>query len=231
METDADRVFDGLKKAGYAAIEGTLKDPAAFKQKLDARGLKHGGYHATPRPIYEKTQEIIDYLKTTGCTDVCNSGMLDWKHETLEQVRTSIKMLNEAGRKLRAAGIGLHYHNHDFEFTVSFEGKRIIDVLIAELDPSACDLCVDIAWVHRGGDDPAKFLMQHSDKVGYLHFKDWDGSKWVPLGKGEVDIKSVVKILPELKKPRWIMVEQDQADGDAMQNMAESRAYLTGLGV
>ena len=231
MDRDADLLLDSLKKSGYGAIEGAMKDPHIYRQKLDARGLKHGGLHTGLRHAAEKTQELVDFMTITGCSDMCISGLLDWKQESIEAVRASIRMLNETGEKLRSAGVKLHYHNHDFEFKTSFDGKRIIDLLAAELDPSKCDLCVDIAWVSRGGDSPAGFLMKNKDKVGYLHFKDWDGTKWVPLGRGTVDIKSVVRILPELEKPRWIMVEQDAPDGDPLDNMRESREFLQLLGV
>lgn len=231
LETESDRLLDSLKSYGYGAIEGSMKDASVYKQKLDARGMKHSAQHTGLRPAYENTQQIIDYCKVSGCTDVCISGMLDWKHDTLELVRNSIKMLNEAGAKFAAAGIKLHYHNHDFEFNIKYDGKRIIDYLCEELDPAKCDLCVDIAWVTRGGDSPASFLVKNKNIVGYLHFKDWDGAKWVPLGKGKVDIKSVVKILPQLDKPKYIVVEQDQPDGDPFDNMRESREFLKMLGV
>ncbi len=231
VEKDADLLFGELAKQGYAAIEGGMKDYAVFKQKLDKYGLKHGGMHSTPRALSEKTQETIDNAKKTGVTDVCNSGMFDWKHQTFADVGYSIKILNDAGKKLTDAGLKCHYHNHDFEFLVKIMGKRIQDILLDELDPAVWDLCVDVAWVLRGGDDPASFLSKHADRVGYLHFKDWDGAKWVPLGKGKVNFKSIMPVLPQLKKVKWIMVEQDQPDGDPLENMAESRRYLKTLGL
>jgi sugar phosphate isomerase/epimerase len=226
MEHDIDVVLDSLQMAGYAAIEGSIKDPVALKRKLDAHGMKHAAQHTIVRPLLENPQGIIDYLNATGASDVCNSGFLDWKHSSIEEVRSSIKLLNEAGRKLAAAGIKLHYHNHDFEFSIKYDGKRIIDILLEELDPAACDLCVDVAWVMRSGDDPASFLKKNAARIGYLHVKDWDGAKWVELGKGKVDFKSILPVLPALTKVKWIMVEQDLPDGDPMQNMANSRKYL-----
>ena len=231
FEENADLVLDALKKAGYVAIEGGLKDPKVLKQKLDARGMKQGGLHSVPRNIQENTQGLIDALKVNNSTDISNSGCYDWKFATVADVGYTIKVLNDAGKKFRENGIHLHYHNHDIEFTTKVLGKRVMDILIDELDPNCCDLCVDVAWVMRGGDDPAEFLRKHKDKVGYLHFKDWDGTKWVPCGKGKVDFKSIKAVLPELTGARWIMVEQDQPAGDPIEDMAESRRFLKTLGI
>lgn len=231
METEADLVLSALKKAGYEAVESGMKDMAVFKQKLDAHGLKHAASHAGPRAICEKTQTLIDDLKLTGATDMCNSGLWDWHARTFADVGYTIKMLNEGGKKLRDAGIKCHYHNHDFEFQVTILGKRIIDILVDELDPACWDLCVDVAWVLRGGDNPADYLAKHAGRIGYLHFKDFDGTRWVPVGQGKVDFKSILPVLPQLKMVHWIMVEQDQPAGDPIQDMAQSRQYLASIGL
>ena len=225
LEKDADVVFGALARAGYAAVETGMADAAFLKSKLDAHHLKHAADHTGARPLAENTQQYINALNITGAKDLCNSGLIDWKHSTVTEVGYSIKLINDAGKKLRDAGIRLHYHNHEFEFQVKILGKRVMDILLDELDPNACDLCVDVAWVLRGGDQPADFLHQHAAKVGYLHFKDYDGSKWVPLGQGKVDFKSIVQVLPELNV-QWIMVEQDEPSGDAIDDMTQSRKYL-----
>jgi sugar phosphate isomerase/epimerase len=226
LENDADVVFGALAKAGYAAAECSMKDPAVLKQKLTAHGLKHSAQHTTVQPLAENTQSFIDFAKAMGTTDICNSGFYQWKHNTVTDVGYSIKLLNEAGKKLRDAGIQLHYHNHDFEFQVKVLGKRLIDILIDELDPAACDFCMDVCWIHRGGDNPAEFLAKYNDRIGYLHFKDWDGTQFVPLGKGQVDFKSIMKVLPTMKSVRWMAIEQDTAFVDPIEDMAQSRKYL-----
>lgn len=237
MEEDFDTVLDQLAAAGYAAIEGSYKDPAVLRQKLISRGMVLGGIHTVPGVLRDKLPEQIEFMKKAKSYDICNSGCLDWKHNTLAEVENSIKILNEAGKKLRDAGIRLHYHNHDFEFTIQFNGKRIIDIMLEQFDPKAVDLCVDVAWVRRGGDDPAAFLKKHASRIGYLHFKDFEADadgkwvRWCEVGSGAVDYRAILPILPLLKDVQYAMVEQDQPLGNAMLNMINSRAYLESLGL
>ena len=237
IEEDINIILDQLAAAGYAAIEGSIKDPVDLRRKLIARGMVLGGLHTVPRVLMEKLPEQIDFMKKAKCYSMCNSGCLDWKHTTLPEVENSIKIINEAGKKLREAGIRLHYHNHDFEFTVQFNGKRIIDIMLEQFDPKAVDLCVDVAWVRRGGDDPAAFLKKHASRIGYLHFKDFEADsdgkflRWVELGTGAVDYRAILPALPLLKDVQFAMVEQDQPNGNAMLNMINSRAFLRSLGL
>jgi sugar phosphate isomerase/epimerase len=237
LEEDFDTILDQLAAGGYAAIEGSIPDPVALRRKLITRGMVLAGLHTVPRVLLEKLPEQIDFMKKARTYDICNSGCLDWKHTTLAEVESSIKILNEAGKKLREAGIRLHYHNHDFEFLVQFNGKRIIDIMLEQFDPKAVDLCVDVAWVRRGNDDPAAFLKKHASRIGYLHFKDFEADaegkwiRWCEVGGGAVDYRAIMTALPLLKDVQYAMVEQDLPLGNAMLNMANSRAYLKSLGL
>ena len=113
---------------------------------------------------------------------------------SLDRVMTPIVTASYRDSFLREAGIRLHYHNHDFEFLVQFGGKRIIDIMLEELDPAACDLCVDVAWVHRGGDDPAlersarRYLDLLKGALLHEHFAGFDREAEI-LHCGEVAVE------------------------------------------
>jgi inosose dehydratase len=94
------------------------------------------------------------------------------------------------------------------------------------LDFSVVDLCVDVAWVYRGDDDQATLLATHKDIIGYLHFKDFDGTDWAELGRGKVDFPSIMKVLPTMPWVRWEVVEQDNSKIDPRDAMTISRKYL-----
>lgn len=228
-----DRILDCLAAAGFKATEGGLADPAVTTAKLAARGMRLAGTHTTLRPLMENPDRLADYVLACGAADICNSGYLDWKHETADQVKQSCEALNVAGRKLRARGVHLHYHNHAFEFENKLAdagGRTIMDLTLELLDPSACDLCVDVAWVHRGGLDPVKFLRDHKAKVGYVHLKDFDGTNWTELGKGQVPILECLTEISLNPNVRWAMWEEDQSQIDPFDAARDSGAYLKSIG-
>src|SRR5258707_9244989 len=72
-------------------------------------------------------------------------------------------------------------------------------------DPELVKGCVDVYWVQHGGENPAAFLEQHKNRIGYPHFKDLrylgpqprkqgrlgrEDATFMPLGTGEVDFKA-----------------------------------------
>jgi sugar phosphate isomerase/epimerase len=225
INTATNAILDCVAGAGYVAVEGGASDPDAYKAHLDARGLRFAAMHTGLAALRELTP-LQDYLTAVGGADLCISGLLTWEGRTLQDYKDGIALLNEAGRQLRDAGVHLHYHNHDFEFAPVTGKTRGIDLLLDGLDFSAVDLCVDVAWVYRGGDDPATFLAQHNERIGYLHFKDFDGQSWIELGQGKVDFHSIMRVLPDLTGVRWVMIEQDATKLDPMESATLSRAYL-----
>lgn len=225
IQTQSEMILDSVREAGYAAVEGGPRDAAAYKHSLDAHGLRYGGSHVTLTALLDVVP-LIAYLKAVDSRDICNSGLRVWNNRGADDYRDAVSVLNEAGHTLRREGIHLHYHHHDFEFQAVEGEKTGMDILLEGLDPEAVDLCVDIAWVKKGGADPAAYLTQHRDRIGYLHFKDFDADGWTELGRGQVDIGAVMQVLPDLPGVRWVMVEQDTTRNDPRESIAISRRYL-----
>ena len=222
-----DRVLDAVAAAGYDALECGVEDPVSFRRKLTSRRLVYAGAHTTPSKLKD-VGDLIASLHAMGAEDVCNSGLLDWNKRSPEDYRETIEILNQAGRKLRAEGIRLHYHNHDFEFEKqdAIGGRTGMDLFLEGIDPQAVDLCVDVGWVHKAGLDPVNFLLKNASRVGYLHFKDYDDNGWAEIGTGKADFAPIVKILPQLPGARWIILEQDVAKIDPLDSLRISRTNL-----
>jgi len=225
INKDTDTILDAVARAGYVAVEGGAADAKLYREKLDARGLKHAGSHVTPKKLLD-LKPLIEYLRVAGGNDICNSGLMDWNKRSLADYREAIGILNRAGRALRGEGIHLHYHNHDFEMAKVDGGPSGMEILLQGLEPDACDLCVDVAWVQKGGGDPADFLRRHNARIGYLHLKDFNDAGWIELGQGKVNFAAVMSVLPELKKVRWVMIEQDSSRLDPRDSVAISRKWL-----
>ena len=225
IDTQTDVVLDSVARAGYAAVEGGSHDAARYRQMLDERGLVYGGSHVS-LPVLQDVKPLVEYLRVVGGSDLCNSGLLRWGDLNVEDYRQAIPLLNEAGRQLQDAGVRFHYHHHDFEFKKVDGDKSGMDLLMDGLDPDAVDFCVDVAWVQKGGENPADYLVKHKDRIGYLHFKDFNDEGWIELGQGKVDFAAVMKVLPEITGARWVMIEQDSTAIDPVDSVAISRRYL-----
>ena len=96
------------------------------------------------------------------------------------------------------------------------------------LEGSKILFCLDTGHMIIGGTDPVEFARQHSDRVAHSHLKDvnlavakrvQDGEityyqgilagMYVPLGEGDVDIRSIVTSLVRSGYDGWFTLEQD----------------------
>lgn len=123
-----------------------------------------------------------------------------------------------------AASIGVTATVHPHVGTM-IETKDDIDGLV---NGSSIAICLDTGHMIIGGTDPVEFTRQHADRIAHTHMKDVDMSKasrvasgeltynqgvkigmYTPLGKGDVDVKTIVRLLVDAGYDGWYVLEQD----------------------
>jgi len=225
---DAAQLEDFLKTIsglGYEYVEAFPSDPKLFMEIAARYGVGHCGIHLSLSGTTD-TEKAIRTLEVTGARDVCNSGLLKWGDLTADDYHDAIPILNRMGAEFAREGIRFHYHNHEFEFKKVDGDRTGMDLLMDGLDFNVVDLCVDVAWVHRGGEDPATYLGRHQNKIGYIHLKDTDATLWRELGRGDLDFDSVTATIKEMPNVHWAVVEQDKTEGDPIESCRISREFL-----
>ena len=148
---------------------------------------------------------------------------------SLEGYEKSAAFFNRTGRQCKDAGLVFLYHNHDWEFK-SFNGVKAIHRLNELCDPELVKLCIDVYWVHIGGENPSEYISRYRNRAGYYHFKDGSPGKFIELGQGEVDLVSAKETAMTVGAD-WIICEQDTTEKPTLQSIAESRAYLESIGL
>ena len=229
---DLGGVLRDVKAAGYEGIEaGNLFQSAgedATRAALAETGLVIAGMHSGYGDMADeaKVEANIAYLKAVGAKYLICSGVKD--NQALQGYIDSGETFNAVGAKCQDAGLVFAYHNHAWEFE-EFEGQKGIHALIAGTDPELVKLCIDVYWVHIGGEDPAEFIDRYSDRAGYYHFKDGSPGVFIELGQGEVDLVAA-KEAAMRHDPDWITCEQDRTEIDPAESVKQSYAYLKEIG-
>jgi sugar phosphate isomerase/epimerase len=225
-----DGVLSALAGAGYQAIEGMYRLPPQEPGVLARHGLRYVAPHLTPREL-NPLDTATAFCRSMGATHICSSGLLEWNQRSPDDYRRSTAALNELGRRLRGEGIHLLYHNHEFEFEKVDGTKTGMDLLLANLDVDAVRLCLDLGWLWIAGADPVRFLREHGEKIGAVHLRDFKGKESVALGRGDIDLASVVAEVRKWPRLEVLAVEQDPTTPDPLGDMLTSRQFLAGLGV
>jgi len=230
---DLEGVLKEVAGAGYVGIEaGNLYAMAGedvVEDILAETGLEvagmHSGYNETTNTA--KVEANLEYLQTVGAGYLINSGVAPG--EGLEAYEAAAETFNRVGQSCLDAGIVFAYHNHNWEFK-EFDGVKGMHRLCELTDPELVKLCVDVYWVHIGGEDPAEFIARYSDRAEYFHVKDGSPGKFIELGEGEVDLKSALAAARK-QNPEWIVCEQDRSDLEPKESITRSMAYLKTIGL
>lgn len=237
--TDLDGVLGEVAAAGYDGFEIgaqhlNLAEPEALLRLAQRHGLAVAGIHAggdlaDPASVTAARQQIeliLHNIVAVGASFLPFSGK-QTPHKTPADLQTEVENLNRIGELCADRGVTLCYHNHNWEIANQYaELQAIVD----GTDPALVSLCLDVAWVYRGGEDPLAAVERFGLRIAYVHLKDTTPDTWMELGRGELDLPPLIQRIQALHLP-WITVEQDEVARPAQESATISRAYLRNVGV
>jgi sugar phosphate isomerase/epimerase len=218
--------YVGVELAGYGPLT-----PAELRAKLDALGLTVAGSHVALVRLENELDAVIAECRTLQCpTVVC--PVLPAERRTEEGFRQLAVSLNAIGRTVTASGLELCYHNHSFEFETEIEGVAAYDWLMANTDPALVHIEMDAFWLQKAERDPAAYIEKYSGRVPLTHLKDMTADAaqtFAPVGTGSVDFAPLFAAA-ERGGVQWYIVEQDRAEGSAIEAARTSWTNLRAMG-
>ncbi len=233
------------KKGGYYGMQ-----PKEFASYLGSIGLAWKSHHVLGAPfklppgtklpagadgkpitippmrnLKDNMQQLVDEAATGGVEWlVCANTPID----TLEEINTSIAVLNKTGEACKKAGLGFAYHNHDAEFK-AVEGKVPYELFLQQLNGDNVKFELDLAWAIKGGADPVELFEKHPGRFPLWHVKDLDASREniLPVGSGTINYQRIFEAASTAGMQHFF-VEHDMP-ADAYGSITESYRYLTGV--
>lgn len=179
--------FNEVEFAGYFGHKAS-----DIKTMLHKAGLTAPSVHVPLDDLRHKLSQVISDAKTIGHHYI----VLPWL--PAEQRGTHIndykKLAAEMtgfAKEIKAAGLQMAYHNHDFELQ-PVTGGLPYDVLLGETDPELVKMELDLYWTVKAGFDPIKLFEQHPGRFAMWHVKDMakDGAI-TDVGTGTIDFKAI----------------------------------------
>lgn len=215
---------------GFLPVEAEARAKVLHDLDMHATGgffpvLLHDSAH-NPLPIVE--EELRSYVATGATTLVlaADSGKAGYDEKRAElseeQWETVFKNLNAISALATSVGVKAVLHPH--VGTIIETHGDVVKVV----NGSDIAFCLDTGHMVIGGADPVWFSEAHSKRVAHSHLKDVD-LVWVkkvqdgevtyydavvqgmyrPLGKGDVDIRAIVRNLLLSGYQGWFVLEQD----------------------
>lgn len=219
---EALRDISGAGYEGFELFDGNLMQYEGREDELhglsDELGLKLVGVYSGANFIY---REIMDDELARIETAARLAARLGAEHLVVGggAVRASgtreedYKLLGEGLERVvaLAEGFGLMPSFHPHLGTCVESPEQIAKTF----EYTGINFCPDTAHLAAGGGDPAELMRTYSDRIRYVHLKDYSSGEFLPLGRGELDFGRMLEELKGLSYDGWIAVELDAYDDPA----------------
>jgi sugar phosphate isomerase/epimerase len=230
-ERDLEETLRAVAEIGYEGVEFHDlygRDVRAVRATLDELGLETCSRHTGLDAIENGLHELADELRELGSDRV----VLAWipPPTSSEEAAAAVARIAAAAERVTAAGLRVGFHNHAAELRVLDDGRTVLDRLL-ELDEELLFLELDLGWAWFAGVEPAGLVARVAPRVPLLHVKDMlAGSepRYAPVGDGDVGYAHVLRAIRDFDV-EWLLVEQDESDGDALDAVRRSFASVTSL--
>ena len=219
-----------VREVGYDAVELCGTGPytgAEVKRLCDDLGLRVAGMHVGLDALEHDLSGCIATARDLGMENLVCPGLPEDRRKTRDDWLNSAKALDALGRKCRAQGVYLSYHNHSVEF-VRLGGVYALDVLFENSSPQ--NLCseIDTYWVKHGGAEPVAYIKKYAGRIKILHCKDMAADKdrsFAEVGNGVLDWQAIHAAALQAGV-EWYCVEQDVCPGDPMESARLSAQFM-----
>ena len=200
-----------IHEAGYNCVEisqfpMTPDNVAAFQQACKDFGMTVSSISAAVAPMVPGMpgeylcneadfKKMVADAKALNC-DMMRIGMLPFT--CMGSYEKAVEFAKEAEKyavMLKEEGIDLYYHNHHVEFT-RYNGELLLDIMRENAPHLGFEL--DIHWIHRGGQDPIKFIKKYAGAVRLLHLKDYRVGE-LPVPEGGINVTDRAAIMEFMK--------------------------------
>ena len=248
-------VMQQLRDFGYDGVE--LADdfgfePEFIRDTLAEVGLVPMSAHVPLVDMMADAQKVADEYKTIGCKYVVVPYLPEEYRHLTPGYETVIAEMQRIGEVMKANGLQLLYHNHDFEFVKLEDGTYGFDDIYAQVPQLAAE--PDTCWIKVAGENPAAYVEKYTGRAPIVHLKDFikEGNpknlyKLIGIETEEVEedtgmfeFRAVgfgqqiwLPILEAAVKAgaEWVVVEQDEHYNiPAIECARRSRDYLKILG-
>jgi sugar phosphate isomerase/epimerase len=220
--------------AGYRAVEtvGTHGLSAQeMREQLDEYGLRAVSSHIALTALRDDLEAAVAFARGIGNDTL----VVPWLPEDRRpRDRAGWRALGEElgalGARCADVGIRLLYHNHDFEMP-DVDGAPGIVWLLDAAQEEHLGFEPDLAWIVRGGGEPAALLDRYAGRCPRIHVKDLahpgtadDEGGWAAVGSGTLDWDRWLRAA-KAAGAEWYVVEHD-APRDAAETIRESFTFL-----
>ena len=208
---------------GYSATE--------FKKILSGHGMKMLSGHtvmgkdhwdATKKDFTDAWKFTVDDAATVGQQFVISPWLDESLRRNIDDMKRYMDVFNKCGQLCKKSGMRFGYHNHNFEFTQSLDGKKIYDIILDSTDPTLVTQQLDMGNLYGTGADAYEIVKKHPGRFVSMHIKDeiksakgemGEGYESTILGTGVANTKAITDLGKKSGGTLHFIIEQESYQG------------------
>jgi sugar phosphate isomerase/epimerase len=231
---DLEKTLADIAAIGYADIEmlGSANNfgmpTARLREVLDRTGLRAPSTHIAAEALDHLEKELDD-ADTLGHEYIVVASLPVAERRALDDYRRWADRLNDAGRRARARGLWIGFHNHADDLK-SIDGFVPYDLLLERTDPALVRHQLDTGNIAMAGLDPLDYLKRYGERYSLFHLKDVaraDPASDTDLGDGVVDFPQLLASIDDLDN-KLVFIEQETSL-DPLESAKRAYSYITTL--
>ena len=232
--------YKNVEHANYIDRKFYGYTPVEFKKVLDDLGLKMPSGHTvmndsdwnkTTNDFTDKWKQTVEDAATVGELYVISPWLDESLRKDYDDLVRFLDVFNKCGELCKKSGLKFGYHNHDFEFKYSLNGKQIYDIILDKTDPNLVLQQIDIGNMYGAGGRALDIIKKHPGRFTSMHVKDEikstgkgemnDEYESTVLGKGILPVKEIIDLARKSGGTTEFIIEQESYQGKTPIQCAE----------
>lgn len=239
MKKDPLGTLQALAKMGYQYVEHANYinrkfygySAAEFKKVLQGQGMKMLSGHtvmgrdhwdASKKDFTDAWKYTVEDAAIVGQEIVISPWLDDSLRKTYDDMLRYMEVFNKSGELCKKSGMRFGYHNHNFEFTQSLNGKKVYDIILDNTDPSLVTQQLDMGNLYGTGANAYEIVKKHPGRFVSMHVKDEikaakgemdDGYESTILGAGVANTKAITDLGKLSGGTLHFIIEQESYQG------------------
>lgn len=229
----ADMGYQYVEHANYINRKFYGYSAAEFKKILEGHGLKMLSGHtvmgkdhwdASKRDFTDAWKYTVEDAAIVGQQIVISPWLDESLRKNMDDMKRYMEVFNKSGELCKKSGMRFGYHNHNFEFSQSLDGKKIYDIILDNTDPALVAQQLDMGNLYGTGADAYEIVKKHPGRFLSMHVKDEikaakgemsDGYESTVLGTGVANTRAITDLGKKSGGTLHFIIEQESYQGKA----------------